>query len=53
MMGTKVDVLFNSTTQENKNYKFDFDPTKYPHGMYVIYLRNGFSIQKSKVSILK
>jgi hypothetical protein len=53
MMGKKVDVLFNRETKEDVTYNFSFDASNYPPGMYVIYLRNGSTVQKSKISVMK
>ncbi len=52
MMGAKVVTLFDQNVQADQKFQVRFDASKYTRGLYVIYIRNGSSIQKRKITIV-
>ena len=53
IMGKRMDVLFSGPTTEDTEYSVEFSSQSYPAGMYFVIVRNGTSIQKQKVSIMR
>ena len=53
LVGTRVDVLFNGYVESNSKKSLSLDVSKYPKGMYIIYIKNGSSFYKEKLSIIK
>ncbi len=52
MMGEKVATLFDRNVQADQKFQIRFDASKYTRGLYVIYIRNGSSIQTRKITIV-
>jgi hypothetical protein len=52
LVGTRIDILFNEYVESGSKTNLSIDANKYPKGMYVIYIRNGSSTMKEKLSIM-
>jgi hypothetical protein len=53
MMGAKVATLFDRNVEAGQKHQVRFNVSDYTKGLYIIYVRNGNSIQKQKITVVK
>ncbi len=53
IMGSRVGILLDKYTLEGERYSIDFSSHELTAGIYIVIVRNGTTIQKQKVSIMK
>lgn len=53
IMGQKVDVLYNQATSAGTHVEVGFNAQNYTKGLYIVYVKNGSTVHKHKLSVLK
>lgn len=53
MMGVRTDVLFDDFVEEDIAYSFELNVSSYSRGMYIVFVKNGDNVTRSKISVVR